>query len=81
MIERGHVPLAGSGMIAISMRYRHPPAGVGRLTSVKTYDMLHGKLELYRVGDGALTAVREGRRRPLAADMRDIRPGGADDSI
>ena len=42
--------------------------------SVETYDMLNGKLELYRVLD-------DGRKRPLAEVMRDIRHGIADDTL
>lgn len=41
--------------------------------SIETYEMLNGKLELYRLLDEGRTAVKEGRKRPLADVMRDIR--------
>jgi len=50
------------------------------VTSVKTYDMLNGKLELHRLDEG-LMAVREGWQRPLAEVMRVLRQGIADDTI
>lgn len=49
--------------------------------SMETYDMLNGKLELYQVLDDGITAVREGRKRPFAEVMRDIRQAMADDKI
>ena len=49
--------------------------------SVETYDMLNAKLDLYHVLDEGFTAIREGRKRPLAEVMRDIRQGIADDTI
>ena len=42
--------------------------------SMETYDMLNGKLELYRVLD-------EGRKRSLPEVMRAIRQGIADDTL
>jgi len=41
--------------------------------SIETYEMLNGKLELYRLLDESRAAVKEGRKRPLADVMRDIR--------
>ncbi len=41
--------------------------------SIETYEMLNGKLELYRLLDEGRAAVKEGRKRPLADVMRDIR--------
>jgi prevent-host-death family protein len=41
--------------------------------SIETYEMLNGKLELYRLLDEGRAAVREGRKRPMADVMQDIR--------
>ncbi len=41
--------------------------------SIETYEMLNGKLELYRMLDEGRAAVKEGRKRPLEDVMRDIR--------
>jgi len=41
--------------------------------SIEMYEMLHGKLELYRFLDEGRTAVKEGRKRPLSDVMQDIR--------
>jgi prevent-host-death family protein len=41
--------------------------------SIETFDMLNGKLELYRLLDEGRAAVREGRKRPMIDVMRDIR--------
>ena len=41
--------------------------------SIETYEMLNGKLELYRMLDEGRVAVKEGRKRPLEDVMRDIR--------
>ncbi len=41
--------------------------------SIETYEMLNGKLELYRLLDEGRAAVREGRKRPLDDVMSDIR--------
>lgn len=49
--------------------------------SIETYEMLNGKLELYRLLDEGRAAVKEGRKRPLADVMRDIRQEIADDKI
>ena len=40
--------------------------------SIETYEMLNGKLELYRLLDEGRAAVKEGRKRPLADVIRDI---------
>jgi PHD/YefM family antitoxin component YafN of YafNO toxin-antitoxin module len=49
--------------------------------SIETYEMLSGKLELYHLLDEGRTAVKEGRKRPLADVMRDIRQEIADGKI
>jgi PHD/YefM family antitoxin component YafN of YafNO toxin-antitoxin module len=49
--------------------------------SIETYEMLNGKLELYRLLDEGRAAVKEGRKRPLADAMRDIRQEIADGKI
>ena len=41
--------------------------------SIDVFEQLNGKLELYRLLDEGRTAVKEGRKRPLADVMRDIR--------
>ncbi|NLP31338.1 MAG: type II toxin-antitoxin system Phd/YefM family antitoxin [Clostridiales bacterium] len=41
--------------------------------SIETYEMLNGKLELYRLLDEGRTAVIEGRKRPMTDVIRDIR--------
>ena len=41
--------------------------------SIETFEMLTGKLELYRLLDEGRVAVKEGRKRPLEDAMRDIR--------
>ena len=41
--------------------------------SIETYELLNGKLELYRLLDEGRRAVREGRKRPVADVMQDIR--------
>lgn len=41
--------------------------------SIETYEMLNGKLELYRLLDEGRVAVMEGRKRPMTDVMRDIR--------
>lgn len=47
--------------------------------SIETYEMLSGKLELYRLLDEGRSAVREGRKRPMANVMQDIRKEIADE--
>lgn len=49
--------------------------------SIETYEMLNGKLELYRLLDEGRAAVKEGRKRALADVMRDIRQEIADGEI
>ncbi|HHV17047.1 MAG TPA: type II toxin-antitoxin system Phd/YefM family antitoxin [Gelria sp.] len=41
--------------------------------SIETYEMLNGKLELYRLLDEGRAAVKEGRKHPLEDVMQDIR--------
>ena len=49
--------------------------------SIETYEMLNGQLELYRLLDEGQAAVNEGRKRPLADVMRDIRQDLANGKI
>ncbi len=49
--------------------------------SIETYEMLNGKLELYRLLDEGITAVNEGRTRPFEEVMGDIRQDIADGKI
>jgi len=49
--------------------------------SIETYELLNGKLELYRLLDDGRAAVREGRKRPLADVMGDIRKEIADGRV
>lgn len=49
--------------------------------SIETYEMLSGKLELYRLLDEGRSAIKEGRKRPLSDVMQDIRQEIADDRI
>jgi PHD/YefM family antitoxin component YafN of YafNO toxin-antitoxin module len=49
--------------------------------SIEAYEMLSGKLELYRLLDEGMAAVKEGRKRPLEDVMRDIRQEIADGKI
>lgn len=49
--------------------------------SIETYEMLNGKLELYRLLDDGRNAVKEGRKRQLADVMRDIRQEIADGEL
>ena len=41
--------------------------------SIENYEMLSGKLELYRLLDEGEEALRQGRKRPLKEVMADIR--------
>lgn len=41
--------------------------------SIEAYEMLSGKLELYGLLDEGRSAVKAGKKRPLADVMRDIR--------
>ncbi len=49
--------------------------------SMEVYEMLSGKLELYRLLDAGRAAVAEGRKRPLEDVMRDIRQEITDGKI
>lgn len=49
--------------------------------SIETYEILNGKLELYRLLDEGRAAVNEGRKRPLADVLRDIRQDIANGKI
>jgi PHD/YefM family antitoxin component YafN of YafNO toxin-antitoxin module len=49
--------------------------------SIETYEMLNGKLELYRMLDEGRAAVKEDRKRPLEDVMRDIRQEITDGKI
>lgn len=49
--------------------------------SMETYEMLNGKLELYRSLDEGIRAVHAGRKRPLEEVMRDTRQDMADGTI
>jgi PHD/YefM family antitoxin component YafN of YafNO toxin-antitoxin module len=49
--------------------------------SIETYEMLNGKLELYRLLDEGRAAVKEGRKRSLGDVMRDIRQEITDGKI
>lgn len=41
--------------------------------SIETYEMLSGKIELYRLLDEGEEAIRQGRKRPLGEVMNEIR--------
>jgi prevent-host-death family protein len=41
--------------------------------SIETYEEINGRLALYRLIDEGETAVNEGRARPFADAMRDIK--------
>jgi PHD/YefM family antitoxin component YafN of YafNO toxin-antitoxin module len=43
--------------------------------SIEMFETLNGKLELYRLLDEGHAAVKEGRKRPLADVMRDVKRG------
>lgn len=43
------------------------------IMSIETFEMLNGKIELYRLLDEGRTAVKEGRKHPLTDVMRDMR--------
>ncbi|WP_347491224.1 type II toxin-antitoxin system Phd/YefM family antitoxin [Desulfoscipio sp. XC116] len=49
--------------------------------SIETYEMLNGKLELYRLLDEGKAAIIEGRKRPLEDVIKDIRQEIADGKI
>ena len=49
--------------------------------SIETFELMNGKLELYRLLDEGRAAVKEGRKRPLDDVMRDIRREIADGQV
>jgi PHD/YefM family antitoxin component YafN of YafNO toxin-antitoxin module len=49
------------------------------IMSIETFELLNGKLELYRLLGEGKAAVKEGRTRPLADVMKDIRREMADE--
>ena len=49
--------------------------------SIETYEILNGKLELYKLIDEGRAAVKEGRKRSLEDVMHDIRQEIADEKI
>ncbi len=49
--------------------------------SIETYEMMSGKLELYRLLDEGEEAIRQGRKRPLNEVMADIRSELASEQI
>ena len=49
--------------------------------SMETFEVLNGKLELYRLLDEGRAAAKAGRKRPLEDVVRDIEQEIADDRI
>ncbi len=49
--------------------------------SIETYEMLTGRLELYHLLDEGRAAIKQGRKRPFADVMRDIRQELTDEQI
>jgi len=49
--------------------------------SIEAYEMLSGKLELYRLLDEGKAAIKAGKKRPLEDVMKDIRQEIADGTI
>lgn len=49
--------------------------------SIETYEMLSGKLELYRLLDEGRAAVKEGKKRPLQEVVKDIKRSISDGGI
>jgi PHD/YefM family antitoxin component YafN of YafNO toxin-antitoxin module len=49
--------------------------------SIETYEILNGKLELYRLLDEGRAAVRVGRKRPFADALNDVRKEIADGQV
>ena len=43
--------------------------------SIETFEVLNGKLELYRLLDEGREAVKAGKKRPLQQVMKDIKRG------
>jgi len=48
---------------------------------IEIFEQLNGKLELYRLLDEGRVAVKEGRKRPLADVMHDIKQEIADGQL
>lgn len=49
--------------------------------SIEAYEMLNGKLELYRALDESRAAIKAGKKRPLTDVMKDLRQEIADDNL
>jgi prevent-host-death family protein len=49
--------------------------------SIETFELMNGKLELYRLLDEGRAAVKEGRKRPFADAVRDIKREIADGKL
>jgi len=49
--------------------------------SIEVYEILNGRLELYRLLDDGRAAIKEGRKRPLEDVMGEIRQEIADGKI
>jgi len=49
--------------------------------SIEVYEILNGRLELYRLLDEGRAAIKEGRKRPLEDVMGEIRQEIADGKI
>jgi PHD/YefM family antitoxin component YafN of YafNO toxin-antitoxin module len=49
--------------------------------SIETYEALSGKLELYRLLDEGMAAVKAGKKRPLQEVMKDIKRSISDEKI
>ena len=49
--------------------------------SIETYEVLSGKIELYKLLDEGEEAVRQGRKRPLDEVMAEIRSELANDQV
>jgi len=51
------------------------------LMSIESYEMMNGKLELYRLLDEGRTAVKKGKKRPFGAAVKQIRKETADGAL
>ncbi len=49
--------------------------------SVEMYERLSGRLELYLLLDESRAATKEGKKRPLADVMKDLRQESTDDKL
>ncbi len=49
--------------------------------SIESYEVLNGRLELYKLLDDGRTAIKEGKKRPLHEVMKDIKRGISDGKI